>query len=76
MYFGKIIEHVESQVDVDEFIDAGDQVVAIGHSRSRIKANGRAFEVAIAHVWTVQQGKVLRGEAYIDTPKMLQMLKG
>jgi uncharacterized protein len=67
---------VESRIDVDEIIDAGEHLVAVGHSRGRVKASGQAFEVAIVHVWTMRQGKALRFENYIDTPKMLRALHG
>ncbi len=73
-YFGKIVHHIDSVVDLDEIIDAGDHVVAIGRSRGRLKANGREVEVAVAHVWAMRDGKAVRGEIYIDTPKMLNAL--
>ena len=37
-------------------------------------ARGAAFDVAIAHVWTVRDGRVSRFEAYIDTPAMREAL--
>jgi ketosteroid isomerase-like protein len=75
-FFTTLVEHVESRIDVDEIIDAGEHLVAVGHSRGRVKASGQAFEVAIVHVWTMRQGKALRFENYIDTPKMLRALHG
>jgi ketosteroid isomerase-like protein len=73
---GSKVEHVESRVDVDNIIDAGEHIVAVGHSRGRVKASGNAFEVAVVHVWTMRQGKALRFENYLDTPKMLRALEG
>jgi uncharacterized protein len=70
----KLLEHLDSQVEPEEFVEAGDTVVAIGHTRGRVRANDREFDVRIVHVWTLKDGKVLRFEAYIDTPKMLQAL--
>jgi uncharacterized protein len=67
---------VESRVDLDNIIDAGEHIVAVGHSRGRVKASGNAFEVAVVHVWTVRQGKAVRFENYLDTPKMLRALEG
>ena len=70
----RLLEHLDSQVEPEEFVEANDAVVAIGRTRGRVRANDREFDVRIVHVWTVKEGKALRFEAYIDTPKMLQAL--
>jgi ketosteroid isomerase-like protein len=75
-FFTTLVAHVESRVDIDTIIDAGEHIVAIGHSRGRVKASGQTFEVAVVHVWTMRQGKALRFENYIDTPTMLRTLHG
>jgi ketosteroid isomerase-like protein len=67
---------VESRVDIDDIIDAGEHIVAVGHSRGRVRASGNAFEVAVVHVWTMRQGKALRFENYLDIPTMLRALHG
>jgi len=54
--------------------DEEGHVVQIGHTRGRVKATGREFDVPETHVWTVEGGKVTRYEAYIDTPKMREAL--
>lgn len=73
-FFGKLKEKIDSQMEPDFFVDAGGHVVAVGHSRGRVKATGQEFEVSAVHVWTVLDGKIKRLEAYIDTPKMLGFL--
>ena len=75
-FFTTLVAYVESRIDLDEIIDAGEHIVALGHSRGRVKAHDHAFEVAIAHVWTMRQGKALRFENYLDTPTMLRALYG
>ena len=75
-FFITLAEHVDSRIEVDDIIDAGEHIVALGHSRGRVRANGQAFEVAIAHVWTMRQGKALRFENYLDIPTMLRALHG
>jgi|SoiMetStandDraft_5_1073268.scaffolds.fasta_scaffold56171_2 ketosteroid isomerase-like protein len=75
-FFTTLVGYVDSRIDLDEIIDAGEHIVAVGHSRGRVKANDHAFEVAIAHVWTMRQGKALRFENYLDTPTMLRALYG
>jgi ketosteroid isomerase-like protein len=56
------------------FVDAGDHVVAIGRTRGTVNATGKAFDVPVAHVWTVRDGLVRRVEYYIDDPTMLAAL--
>lgn len=75
-FFTKLLGHVDSRVDADAFIDAGDHVVVIGHTRGKVRASGKEFDVRIAHVWTLKDGKARRFEAYIDTPAMLEALGG
>jgi len=75
-FFTTLAEHVVSRVDIDNMIDAGEHIVAIGHSRGWVKASGQAFEVTVVHVWTMRQGKALRFENYLDTPTMLRALHG
>jgi len=70
----KLLEKVDSQIVVEEFVESGDQVVAIGWTQGKVRASGKKFKVRAVHVWTMKKGKVLRFEAYIDTPKMLELL--
>ena len=72
----KLTEHFDARVEVDQIIDTGDHVVAVGRSRGRVRANGQQFDLAVAHVWTLRQGKVRRFEVYLDTPAMLNALRG
>jgi len=52
---------------VDELIDAGDTVVALGRYLGTCKATGRAQSTQMAHVWRVEKGKVVRFQQYADT---------
>lgn len=51
----------------DEFIDAGDTVVALGKYSGTYKATGKSFQANFAHVWRVQDGKAVRFTQYVDT---------
>jgi ketosteroid isomerase-like protein len=42
---------------VEEWIDAGDDVVAIMHIAGRGRQSGAPFERHEAHIWTVRDGK-------------------
>ncbi|MYS92942.1 MULTISPECIES: nuclear transport factor 2 family protein [Streptomyces] len=73
-FFGRLLGNIESAVTADEMIEAGDHVIQIGHSRGHVKATGVRFDVRDVHVWTLRDGKVVRFEAYLDTPAMLAVL--
>jgi ketosteroid isomerase-like protein len=73
---GKLLEHVDSRVEVEELVSAGDHVIVIGRTRGKARSSGAAFDVRAVHVWTVVDGSVRRFEAYLDTPAMLSALKG
>jgi ketosteroid isomerase-like protein len=73
-FFERLAGQILSRVDVDTLFEAGDQVVAVGHSRGQVHATGAAFEVPAVHVWTLGGGRVQQFEAYIDTPAMLRAL--
>lgn len=73
-FFAKLVATITSSVTLERFVDAGDHVVAIGRTRGTVNATGKAFDVPIAHVWTVRDGLVRRVEYYIDDPTMLAAL--
>ena len=51
----------------DEFIDAGDTVVALGKYSGTSKATNKSFQANFAHVWKVSEGKAVRFVQYVDT---------
>lgn len=51
----------------DEFIDAGDTVVALGKYSGTYKATKKSFQANFAHVWKVSEGKAVRFVQYVDT---------
>jgi uncharacterized protein len=55
----------EVAIDVDDLIDGGDQVVAVGVGRGKLRGGGDA-EYGFAHVFTVADGKVTRFREYAD----------
>ncbi len=58
-------------MDTERYIDDEEgHVVAVGHTRGKVRGTGREFDVPETHVWTVEDGKITRYESYIDTPKM------
>ena len=75
-FASKLLANQDSQVEMEELVESGDRVVAIGHMRGLVRANQREFDVRAVHVWTLNDGKAIGFEAYIDTPKMLEALNG
>ena len=74
-FYGKLTETIDSAVETGELVSAGECVVQIGRTRGRVKASGAEFDVREVHVWELRDGKVLRFEAHIDTPAMLEALQ-
>jgi hypothetical protein len=54
-------------VAVDEILDAGDTVVALGRYHGTCKATGKAMDAQLAHVWRVADGKAVAFQQYTDT---------
>jgi uncharacterized protein len=48
------------RIDVEEFIDAGDHVVMIGHVIGHGGASGLEFRLRVVNVLEVRDGKVIR----------------
>ena len=51
----------------EEFIDAGDVVVTLGHYRGKGASTGKEFEARNAHVWRLKDGKIVGLEVLTDT---------
>jgi ketosteroid isomerase-like protein len=73
-FLEELARNIESQVEPEEFVEAGESVVAVGRTRGRVRETDENFEVRAVHVWTLREGKVVGFEAYIDTPKMREAL--
>lgn len=69
-FFGILLQHIESKVTIDRYIDAGECIVAVGNTCGTVLANGATFDVPVVHVWKVEEGKVVQFSPYIDIPTM------
>lgn len=54
-------------VQVEEILDAGDTVVALGRYLGTYKATGRSQNTQLVHVWRVKDGRVTHFQQYADT---------
>ncbi len=59
---------------LDDMVDGGDRVVALGRFCGRPKANGRYVEIPFALVWTFRAGAAVRVDEYTDTAMLLEAL--
>ena len=70
-----LLDHVESQREAlaewtsrpDEFVISDDLVVALGVSSGTCKETGRSFTGRFVHIWSVEQGRVVRLRAHMET---------
>jgi uncharacterized protein len=60
--------------DPDDFLDAGDRIVVLGRVRGSVRATGREYEVAFAHVWAMTDGVPSSFRGYLDTVPILVAL--
>lgn len=74
-FFAKLLQHIDSKVEPQEFVEAGDHIVVIARLHGTVQWHAKPFDMTAVHVWTMKHGKAVRFEVYIDTPRMLQALE-
>ena len=67
------VDWVGFRHEPDEFIDAGDKVVAFLHTYARGRASGVNVEVPVAHVLTFRRGRCLEFVSYHDRAEALRI---
>jgi ketosteroid isomerase-like protein len=60
------------QLEVEQLLDAGDQVVAFVRQRGRSKATGLPVDMRFAQVWTFRDGVQVRMRMYASRSEALQ----
>jgi ketosteroid isomerase-like protein len=60
----------------EEYIAAGEQVVALGRIAGRTVTTGAIVDVPFAHIWTVRDGRLERLRAFTDTALLTRALAG
>jgi uncharacterized protein len=58
----------------EEFITAGESVVAIGRIQGTTRKSAVPVDVPFAHIWTVRQGYLQRMRAFTDTALLVSAL--
>lgn len=57
----------EWESKVNEMLDAGDCVVALGYYSGRAKLTGTAFTCPFVHIWKLSNGKIVQFRQCADT---------
>ena len=66
--FGRIMGEWDGfDANVEELLDAGDTVVALGHYVGTCKATGKPQHTQFVHVWRLEDGKATRFQQYANT---------
>jgi len=61
---------------IENLLDAGDNVVALGRYGGTNKASGTAIDAQFVHVWWLRGGKVVRFQQYCDTRQITAAMPG
>lgn len=54
------------EVEPERFLEAGERVLVDLRVSGRGRTSGAAFEIHIAHLWTISEGLVVCGEGFGD----------
>jgi uncharacterized protein len=73
-FFTKLTTHLDSTLEIERLINAGEHIVAVGWTQGKVKSTGATYRVPIAHVWKVRDGMVIQVQFLIDNPTMLTAL--
>ena len=73
-FFGTVLQYLDSTVAIERLIEAGNQVAVVGRTRGMVRANGRAFDVPLVHLYELRDHRIVRSTILIDTPAMLEVL--
>jgi ketosteroid isomerase-like protein len=51
----------------EDYVAAGDKVFAYGTYKGTYKRTGKYMEARVAHLWTLEAGKIARFEQFVDS---------
>src|SRR5262245_30188837 len=63
---------VESQIEIDDLIEAGDTVVVMCRTRNRGRGSGMTVEQPLAYVAEVHEGRIVRLRVYFRQAEALE----
>jgi ketosteroid isomerase-like protein len=62
----------EAHAEPEEFIEAGDSVLAVINFSGRGKQSGAEVNMEIFQLWTFRDGKITRGQGFFDREEALE----
>ena len=70
-FFESLATTQENQkLTIDDYIAQGDKVATTGRYSAVVKATGKRFDCAVAHVFTIRDGKITKFLDFADTAQM------
>ncbi len=60
--------------EMESLIDGGDQVVGVGTYHGTYRVTGKEMQARVAHVWKLQDGKIVAFEQFTDTLSVNQAM--
>ena len=60
------------ELEVEDYLDAGERVVVILNQRGRSKATGIPVDMRFAQVWTLREGQAIRMQMYASVDEALE----
>lgn len=73
--FKQVAELTETQPIPEEYVESGETIVVVGRLRGRARVTNKPIDLRIVHAWTLRDSRVVRYDAYMDAPKMLDALR-
>ena len=74
-FFGRLFTDFDEFVaNGSEFFESGEHVIALGSYSGRARRSGKRFTARFAHVWTLQDGLIVRLQQCADTVQLARAL--
>src|SRR4051794_34495430 len=73
-FFTALAQYTAATPEPIAFVPAGKHVAVFGKLKGEAIATRKPIDLDIVHLWQVENGKINRFEAFIDTPTMLAAL--
>ncbi len=79
----QVIEHVFKvlgsewtgyRFELQELMDAGDRIIGLGLYHGTYGKTGKSMQARVAHVWRLEDGKVVQFEQFTDTLLVAQAM--
>ena len=61
-------------ITVDRLVDLGSTVLMEGRCTGAGRGSGRPLDAQVAHVWELEDGKVVRFQQYVNTAHLQEVL--